>query len=696
MRLIHLKIDDQEIDLSDDFNIRLTFNFPLPYRDSIPVISSYWFTLLATAKNNIIFKHSNNLYISSRISCYNCSIIIPGLTFNGLLYVKNSGSREYKTFVVFNDLSETLINKKVSEIVNDIQVLGTDTDTIIAEAKTMSQASWPDVDYAFPEIYNDQFYGDDNAEFSADGKFMNKYSSVTDKYVKNYIDANVVYNINVLVPMPYLFFILQNMFEQVGWKVTGNLFEDDNFKKLIYYNNFHLENIADQRFLYVSHNDEISLNSEDQIQLFFTEELSDENDDYDIATGEFTCSQTGTYYYTFTAILHQLHSINTHFKFYIFDGSDYTELFDQNSYSILWRTFKFSKSGYVELTNGQTYTFFYEFDSLLAFANIEMIRFQLSPESNGLNRFASNIDLKNHVPRLTTSEFLTQLMKKFSIAIFFDYVNKLVEFQTWNDIIDNDNYIDLSECMIKETEEISISETSFTFITDWSADDLIEDNFKDLSGFNSETIVILPTDLPNPSIINQIALVASLNQFYITIKNNITNELQWSAYYDNYYDIISGNKEATEIKTIINTLFMRADADMYPVISQKGSSPALGINDQGFKLLNYLGFYQFTPLASSTIYDVDGTEKYGVILKTNDIDGTYERYGKKLYEYLENNDPVEMDLHINMSQFIEISKLFLANNPVRKLRIGTKNYIPESIDITISLSKIENCKVKLL
>jgi len=287
-------------------------------------------------------------------------------------------------------------------------------------------------------------------------------------------------------------------------------------------------------------------------------------------------------------------------------------------------------------------------------------------------------------------------MKKFSIAIFFDYVNKLVEFQTWNDIIDNDNYIDLSECMIKETEEISISETSFTFITDWSADDLIEDNFKDLSGFNSETIVILPTDLPNPSIINQIALVASLNQFYITIKNNITNELQWSAYYDNYYDIISGNKEATEIKTIINTLFMRADADMYPVISQKGSSPALGINDQGFKLLNYLGFYQFTPLASSTIYDVDGTEKYGVILKTNDIDGTYERYGKKLYEYLENNDPVEMDLHINMSQFIEISKLFLANNPVRKLRIGTKNYIPESIDITISLSKIENCKVKLL
>jgi hypothetical protein len=142
MNLINITIDEQAIELDPDFNIRFTFNSPLPSKQAIPVSSTYWFTFPASDNNNVILNHANNTYVSSRLKSYNCRMMVSGLFFSGKLYVKNAGAKEYKAFAVFNDLFETLIDKNVSDIVNDIHVLGTDTDTVIAAAKLMSQGAY--------------------------------------------------------------------------------------------------------------------------------------------------------------------------------------------------------------------------------------------------------------------------------------------------------------------------------------------------------------------------------------------------------------------------------------------------------------------------------------------------------------------------------------------------------------------------
>jgi len=697
MNLIQIAIDDRHLVLPPDFSIRFTFNFPLPYLDNIPISSTYWFTIPVEG-NEITFKHCNCIYITKKLFSYNCKITVAGLSFSGKLIIKNASNKEYKAFAVFNDFFETILDKKISEVVEDIHVLGTDTNSVIAAAKTMCESSWPNAKYAFPMIKNEMFYGDTNSHYLNGPQFMNHYPFGA--FTPNSISNNEVYNENVLVPMPYLFFILTNIFGKSGWEINGSIINDVDFKKLIYFNNYHLENIADPNFINISFLERMSIMVSTYSILQFNNVISDENDNYNPSSFILTPKQSGAYYYSFNSLVTMIFGRivdpqGKTFKILLYDGINYTLLFEQVLRNDEYQ-YEVNGYGYINLTQGVNYTFVYYTD--FEYIYFDDVNFQLSIVSNGLNRFDNQIDLKNHVPRMNTSEFLSALVKKFSIAIFMDFVNKKIEFEHWNNIIGNQNYIDMSGKVIKDSEDITIEERSYSFITEWSADELIEGNFKDISKFDFGSVVITKNDLPTASIIGQICLVKASNKYYITYLNEDSNILQWKGSFDNFYDVISINKNAIEIKTILNTLFVN-NISVYdtfvPVIKQMGSSPELGINDQGLKFLNYHGI-DIYPFASNTNYLRNGSKTTGVPMQTHGIDGTYDRYCKKLYEYLKNADPIEMNLEITPADFVQIAKLFNAGNKERKIRVDAKNYIPETVDITVSMSKIESCKVKLL
>lgn len=696
MNLIRLIIDSQELDLQPDFSVRFSFVFPFPDKDSIPVMATYWFTFPATDRNNMILKHANNLYITKRITSYACEIMVLGIVFNGRIYVKNAGTREYKTFAVFNDLSETLVNRQVSEVVDDSISLGADSNAIVASAKTMSQSLWPTSKYAFPMIRDEVFYGDVNAGF---GNHINNYTTITNSYLTNFIQSNVVNNVNVMVPMPYLHFILENMFGQIGWKPDGAMMDDSDFKKLIYFNNYHLENVSNPNFVHLYNPEEISLGQTyTKLQLIPSQGISNEKGIYDLPSGVFACDSTGVYYFSLSAFLNIASGLDATIKLYAYNGSTYT-LIASTFYDAPTDILDIFIDGNVTLNAGTNYRFYYEVEQAAATVNWKMyeVNLQFSIISNGLNRFTGNVSLKNHVPRMTTSSFLSELMKKFSVAIFFDFTNKIVEFEHWNNIIDSQNYIDLTDTVIKDSQDITIEDKNFDFITEWEADELIEGNFKDLSKFNSVTRVQAYANLPTPGIINQLALVTSLNKYYVTAFNYTTNQLEWRESFDNFYDIKSGARDKTEVRTKLSTLFMRQGTPTCPVIKQQGSSPEMGLNEQGLKFLNYQGFSGGYPFACNGPFLIDGSRtEFGMFMQTNGPDGTHARYGKKLYDYLQANDMVEMDLQISPADFIKLSQLFTAKSDTRKIRIGAKNYIPESVDVTVSLSKIENCKVKMV
>lgn len=158
MKLIKLAIDNQAVSLPDNFVIRMVFKMPLPYLDNIPAALTYWFNLPSNEVNDPIFKHANYIYSTSKLRTYDCIIDVANLQMKGKLYLKNANIKQYKAFIVFNDLIENLSSKKLSSTVNHSYHMGNNTSEIVNEMKRMQNLSWPDVPYGFPTIVNTEFF----------------------------------------------------------------------------------------------------------------------------------------------------------------------------------------------------------------------------------------------------------------------------------------------------------------------------------------------------------------------------------------------------------------------------------------------------------------------------------------------------------------------------------------------------------
>jgi ABC-type uncharacterized transport system substrate-binding protein len=703
--MISIRVGDRYIDLGKDFTIRLSFSFPFPTKNNIPVASSYWFTFPATDENNITLLHANNVYISERSKTIYAVLIIAGKSFTISMVIKNASNREYKAFVVFNDTVENISSKQLSEVLNERTALGDpNSASICAAAKTMSLYYYPTVKYAFPKIMNETYFADTNADYSANGKIMNDYDSGTGSFKYNYIYLDEIHNRYVLVPMPYLLHVINKIFASIGWTTTGAVMTDIDFRFLIMYNNFNLENKNNNLYLKVNQPAIMPITASITPIVYnkidFAEEETDESNVYNISTNIYACQYTANYYLSLKAEIAQLDGyLNppAQMAFYIYNGSTYTllgslEPLAHDNY-FEWEYFACTLS----LVNGTNYSFFVTYDTLNNNARMKNISLEITPKSDGLDRFRNYIDLKDHVPTISVSSFFAEIQKKFAIAVFFNFENKTAGFEFFNHIIDNNSYVDLTDSVKKDSIEIESTQRTFKFITEWDKDELIEGNFKDLSKYTSYTEVLAFADLPTPAIINQICLVKALNKYYVTYAD-VDGVLFWKEGFDNFYDVDPKVTDSVEIKTLINTLFTRINgANVYPKIKQQGSNAEMGFNDPGFKLLNYHLFYQTNyPFASNSNYWPDGTPTFGIPLQTHGPDGTYERFCKKLYNYLEQNDPVEMDMEIDFDQFFKIMKLFDVGSDTRKIRVGAKNYLPDTADITISLNKIENCKLRLI
>lgn len=700
--LLDLIIAQQYVVLPNDFSLKLSFKFPMPYLDNIPAASTYWFNL-PTEGNNLIFKHANFIYGVDKLKIYDCILVVAGNHMKGKLYLKNAGHKEYKCFLVFNDIIEEISTKKISELVNSSYYLGADTNTIIAEVKALCQRSYPAVNYAFPEIFNDKFFDDKNDDFYNINTYSTNHNVFRKNYYSNLYEKAV--NFTALVPMPYLFHVINEIFRTINYTVIGNFINDINFRKLIIYNNVAEENISDTDYLLARHPTLLSFVTGTQTYQIPLPVIVKDNDNT-LINDLYHGSVVGKYIikYKFTVNAGGQFTpppgdipLDKRFWFNYFDGS---EMVNIHTEEIL------SETTYVEGSISFTFatppvlSFYFHTiwppGSVHHVDGCDNIEITIYPvEENFIDVFPTEFELKNHVPNLTFSDFLNNLIKKFSLAIFFDYSNKKIEIEHCNDIINNNNYLDLTNHLISNSEKIQFENKGFSVITKWSNDDLIKNNFKNMSGYLDITyIYTLPP--PSPEFVNQVIFFVKENHYQVAIINE-DNLLEWSFLTDRFYDIISNNIDVIEINSTINTLFSRLGDNFnysLPKISQTGTTASTGVNDFGFKLLNYHGLGN-NPYSSNNRYNENGNIVSGVNLYPQGEDGLYNVYAKNFYDYISSRDLVEMDFHINASVFQKIANLFKAGNPTRKIRVGARNYIPESVDITINRTSFVNCKIKL-
>jgi len=333
--ILDLLISNQYVILPSNFSVRLSFKFPLPYLDNIPAATTYWFTIPAFEDNNLIFKHANFVYGVDKLKIYDCILVIAGSHMKGKLYLKNAKHREYKCFIVFNDIIEEISEKKISDVVEDTHYLGDDTDAIIEEAKNLSQQSYPDAGYSFPVIFNELFYSDKNQDYLDYGKRMNQYNTVTYEFVKNYYLNGRVQNVNVLVSMPYLFKVIESIFNSIRFSISGSIYQSIDFRKLVLFNNIALERSTTTNYLHAKHPEELSFYDKPtgqhvyNTQIFFTQIIKDEDKTYTENNGFYNSNIAGDYRILFRCDAKAMHYSNQYIGLRVNDGANLRDVYFQ-------------------------------------------------------------------------------------------------------------------------------------------------------------------------------------------------------------------------------------------------------------------------------------------------------------------------------------------------------------------------------
>ena len=482
MSFLNLSIEGQRVSLPDDFVIRMVYQLPFPFLDNIPSATTYWFNLQVNDINDRIFKHANFIYGVGKLKVYDCVFDVANLQQKGKLYLKTITNQQYKAFIVFNNLIEEIAPKKVKEVVSHYTDLGATTDAIIASAKTMSSQGYPSSKYAFPVIRNKNYFEDINQPYTDFGNYMNQYSTIGQSYVKNYMSGDVPQNVNPLVPMPYLLFILDEIFRPIGYSISGNVYNDNNFRKLICFNNRALQNIVSNDYFFGKHPNQIDKSSLENNQILFTNIEKDKDHTYNTTTGVYSPTNSGAFKLLFRAEVWSGVVGSQQFYLYVHDGTSNVKVY---TYDVtLYEGWEYIET-IIDLNYSSpvNLSFYFNFFYNNQIARIKNIELEIFPESeHGLDKFDRELKLENHLPDLSVSEVINSLVKKFSWAVFFDSDKKVFEIDSWKNILSSQSVLDLSEYLIAESETINFENTTYSFITQWDNDEMIEGNFKELNG----------------------------------------------------------------------------------------------------------------------------------------------------------------------------------------------------------------------
>jgi len=118
-------------------------------------------------------------------------------------------------------------NKRLSELLLEKFDLSV---SIYAHAESIINQTWPAVNYNFPQVITDALDTSDEQWQYFEG-IINKY--VDGDFIVNSFDAqnNEQLNKNIMLPMPYLLYVLQAGFLDAGFTLAGEILNDTYYKK---------------------------------------------------------------------------------------------------------------------------------------------------------------------------------------------------------------------------------------------------------------------------------------------------------------------------------------------------------------------------------------------------------------------------------------------------------------------------------
>jgi hypothetical protein len=412
---------------------------------------------------------------------------------------------------ISDDFTAFVLNKKLPDLFNETIT----TTNIIDHQFVTALKKYPDTPYQFPSVYNPEFYGDKNPFFIGVINYFERFF------------VNKVSNSNTIIPMLYLPYIIQRIFNQAGYKVTGDIFEDEMFKSALLYNNYALDHLVTERF-------EGNLLDYTTPAAFAWYYPICENifinlgNRYRETDGRYTLVSEANYQVKAIIthkpistvqridyqiqLIHEDNNYNEEIlgqKVYMFlpgDTGSQTNNFDI-SHNVLsdelgWL---FIKMKYTD-ENGQP-------------AIIQIVDFELEIirlESPSVNIYQNSFNLKNHVSELDVLDFLDKFYKDFQVFPVFDNIAKTVTLLYFSQIIGKLQNLNLSQGLIRNTLKVEQNQfDGIEFAFNFSGNDSFKVNNNETPEIIDYLYFAFPSSevwLPWPFFTT--FFVASLNAFY--------------------------------------------------------------------------------------------------------------------------------------------------------------------------------------
>lgn len=719
--MIDIRIAGESLDLFPNTSIPLNLVNPIFSEVGTHSLS---FELPKTDKNKKLLDFAHRLELLNNVTDdFEVMIYIAHMEWlKGLLTVKET-STSYSVYFCSENGS---FNKKTNALYLPDVDLGDDivaATNMIAHAKSVSAGTYPTQSHCFPVIYNPNFYGENKESNLAYNSVINSYDPTNEIYRIN--DINITPNTDnkyALSPQFYLFFILDKLFSHLGYLYSGSFFEDTDLAKLIVYNHYALDFTQEKYFVSVTGtsqtftmSDLISLGGWGQLLL--ATEVSDVDSIYNTSNSRLYCKIGSVEIITSVRIQVinnpgtnvlvrlRLRKYDPSTMIFLTIGDEVTDTWVQDENDA--RTFNFTRTAF-NTSDESTHNSYFYLDISLTFGdeftyviidNKTLKHYNHSASS--LNIFNNTITPTNHVPNILSSTVLNAIRKTFGIHYFISEVSGKIEFKFLSEIIDDIEYIDItnkvSAAYIKTIDKDAGLKFNFTF----PAGDADVSNIKEITtgGTNDLGDFDKITDLPAPSKAGDIAYVWNLNAYYI-VKQDDANLMQWVLLTFNFPDYIVGTG-ATEVKPNLSTLFQfvhnhPTEGYCCPQTKQKGTSPAFdtGINALELQLLFYWGFQENAsaetyPYASHLAYDYAKTSMGNYELRWGGTKGLYAKFWQKYSEWFVNRK-------VPVTYYAILDVEFLRNLKwYRKYRINNVNFYISSIEVEATMNGLSLAKLQL-
>lgn len=706
--MIGIEINGNFFELPDDVSIRFELNNPIFNNEAIQESYTFPFNLPVTPAIQSILEAANLIPTVNKNRSVLCTLFYQGAVWkSGLFKVIRTTNMRYSCNVIIGGSALAVFEKKLSEIdLGGVRVLGEDTDDVIAHANSVVVQKYPAVDYNFPVISNPDFYGNTNLDFQ--GK-VNRWDAPEDTFPKNQVgEESTPINQDCLSPQVYLMYILKRGFLEHDYALKGDFVDDEEAQEIVIYNNVAIDEIADPNKARVSVSEDYTVSTYTPSTIEFDDDTTPPNEDaenkYDTSTFKYTIPAAGTYELELNFDIHDIDppafGPAQIAVLVILDGASVTgELVTLNvpdhSYSHTF-TYFFSAADIgkeVHISIVFTSTDFGSTGTMKAgsYWRIENM------STGGLNKYATSINLQNHVPDITFAELLNAFKIPFCFGIFFDDERRICYLNYVKNVIRDTTYIDMTG-KVTPDYEINIQERGFTFKYDFPSDDeLVEDNFKSTNTLTFKDEYASRIDLPPGDISeNDYALVTNLNAFYI-----VNADLLWERYSDNYEPVVVGSGEE-EISPKATPMFMSlftviGATVLGPSIRHNGTSDAFGLDNRGYSLR--FGFYkgmQLTsdgestyPMATTQNQDYFGNEIGNYTLKWDGENGLFNTFWRPWTDKLAPGEYVTRYVKLNFNDV----KSF---NHLKKIFIDYQLYLGKTASIVLKNNSIELARIESL